>query len=125
MCSVLASPTFSRDAPYPSTRCLKPLPSAKVSIHAPVDAKLPEETFLVVGTKRMRVGAGVHELHDLPAKLLRVTLRVGEWEWDEMLDLTKGEDGTVVFDLEPLTIHGTVFHGKEAAPAKIVPRTAT
>lgn len=98
---------------------VKPLPAAKVSINAPVDARLPEETFLVVGTKRMRVGAGVHELHELPAKLLRVTLKVGEWEWDEMLDLTRGEDGTVVFDLEPLTIHGTVFHGKEPAPAKI------
>lgn len=98
---------------------VKPLPSAKVSIHAPADAELPEETFLVVGAKRVRVGVGVHELHDLPAKVLRVTLKVGEREWDEVLDLTNGEDGQVAFDLEPLTIFGTVFHGKEPAKAKI------
>ena len=103
---------------------VKPLPSAKVSINAPVDAKLPEAVTLEVHRRGERLrtteaGLGVHELHELPADVLRVVLRIGEWEWDEVLDLTNGDDGQIAFDLEPVNIHGTVFHGDDPAKAEI------
>ncbi|HVE72527.1 MAG TPA: carboxypeptidase-like regulatory domain-containing protein [Thermoanaerobaculia bacterium] len=103
---------------------VRPLPSAKVSVNAPVDAKLPEEVTLEVhrgseAVRKVAANVGVHELHELPAAALRVVLRIGQWEWDEVLDLTNGEDGQLAFDLEPLSVHGTVFHGGEPAAAEI------
>ncbi|HUR81098.1 MAG TPA: carboxypeptidase regulatory-like domain-containing protein [Thermoanaerobaculia bacterium] len=103
---------------------VKALPSAKVSVNAPVDTKLPDDVTIEVRrndamVRKIDAGAGVFEMRELPAEPLRVVLRVGEWEWEERLDLTSGEDGNVAFDLEPLNIRGTVFHGAEPAHAEI------
>lgn len=105
---------------------VQPLPSAKVSVNAPVNTRFPDEVFLEVARaaekevlRRVSAGLGVHELAELPAELLRVTLRLGQWEWSKMLDLSRGEDGQVGFDIEPVTIFGTVYHGREPAQAEL------
>jgi Carboxypeptidase regulatory-like domain len=105
---------------------VKPLPSAKISINAPSGAKLPDAMFLEVSRaadtkplRRVAANLGVHELNELPADPLRVTLRLEQWEWSESLDLTRGDDGQVAFDLEPIAIHGTVFHGRDPTAAEL------
>ena len=103
---------------------LRALPSAQVSILAPVDANIPDEMLLdVVGPegplRSIKTGAGTLDIAELPASRFKVVLSINEWEWEEELDLTSTDQGHVVFELEPLSVRGTVFHGDEPSKAEI------
>jgi hypothetical protein len=102
------------------------LPKLGVSITAPDDATLPDTLTVTVArvaderpvaTGSIAPGAP-RQFEDLPAELHRVTLGVGDWRFFKDVDLSTG-DGEVVFDLEPITIAGTVFLGKEPAAAEL------
>jgi hypothetical protein len=59
---------------------------------------------------------------DLPASptdRLRVTLTADDWRFDQDADLRDGHDRDVVFTLEPLVIRGTVYWGRDPAPAEV------
>lgn len=58
------------------------------------------------------------QIQRLPAESLRVKLLADTWEFSNDVDLTAGDAG-VVFVLEPIRIHGTVYRGIEPAQAKI------
>ena len=103
---------------------LRPLPSAKVSILAPIDAKIdPAMRVDVVGREgRLRsvpARVGTFDIADLPPTSLEVVLRVDGWEWEQALDLTTNDEGHVTFELDPLNIRGAVFHGDRPSRAEI------
>lgn len=96
------------------------LPKVSVSIDG---NELPQSMALDVGSRHLDVGAGVHDVEALPAEPLRVTLTIGKWKFNKDVDLSSGNDAQVAFDLEPIAVHGTVFHGDRAAPADIAFRS--
>lgn len=98
------------------------LPKVSVSINAPMEKTLGLEVSRVAEREPLRklsVQAGIHEIGELPAEPLRVTLTIERWKFVEYVDLTKGDDASAVFDLKPIEVHGRVFHGEDAAPAEI------
>jgi 5-hydroxyisourate hydrolase-like protein (transthyretin family) len=102
---------------------LQPLPKARVTINAPLDApRLSLEIKRLAEAKPIRrvdIGAGVHEIETLPAEPLRLTLHAGEWKMNQDVDLTSGQDTNVVFDLQPINVKGTVYYGDEPTRAEI------
>ena len=103
---------------------VQPLPKANVSIIAPSDAKLPETLDLEIArdrepVRRVPVTAGTHDITQLPAEVLTFTLHVGDWKQAKVVDLSSGVDANVLFELEPLTVSGTVYHGNLPAAAHI------
>lgn len=102
------------------------LPSAKVSINAPPEAKLPEEMYVEVHradekdpVRRAPATAGTQEITSLPPEPLWITLSIGPWNLREYADLTSGEDANVVFDLQPIAVSGRVYYGREPTQAKV------
>lgn len=98
---------------------VQPLPKAHVSIVVPPDAAIAESLTLEVAGRRVLVSPGEHELNDLPAEPLKITLTVGDWRRSELLDLSSGQDGNVTFELQPIHVTGTVFRSNERAQAEI------
>ncbi|HEV7920852.1 MAG TPA: carboxypeptidase-like regulatory domain-containing protein [Thermoanaerobaculia bacterium] len=105
---------------------LQKLPDAHVSITVPAGVTIAEKLRLEVSraatkelVRSLPVAPGRHDLNALPAETLTATLHVGEWTTSELLDLSSGEDAKVNFDLQPIAVTGTVFHGKERAAAEI------
>lgn len=102
---------------------LRPLPKARVSINAPLDApKLSIEVKRAAEAKAVRrvdVNPGVHEIESLPAEPLRVTLNVGEWKLTQDVDLRSGQDAALDFDVQLIAVKGTVYYGDEPARAEI------
>lgn len=101
-------------------------PKLGVSVTAPDIAVLPDslsvtvrrmEDEQVVATASIAAG-GPHQFDALPAEAHRVTLHVGNWRFFKDVDLSAG-DGDVVFELEPITIHGRVFLGDDPAAAEL------
>jgi hypothetical protein len=105
---------------------VEPLPKVSVFINAPPEATLPEDFSLdlrrvsdVEPFRTLAVRAGVHELIGAPAALLRLTLNLGPWRMIRDVDLSSGEDATVTFDIEPISVSGTVYFGDARAEAEI------
>ncbi len=73
---------------------LQPLPKARVTINAPLDApKLSLEVKRAAEAKpikRVEVSAGIHEIESLPAEPLRLTLHAGEWKMNKDIDSDVG-----------------------------------
>ena len=101
-------------------------PKLGVSVNAPDTAMLPDALPVTVARledERLVAKASIdadhpHQFEDLPADAYRVTLTVDDWRFFKEVDLSTG-DGDVVFDLEPITIHGNVFLGDEPAAAEL------
>jgi hypothetical protein len=105
---------------------LRKLPNAHVSIDVPPGVTIAEKLRLEVSRpavkevlRSLAIAPGRHDLTALPAEMLSVTLHVGDWTRSELVDLSSGEDASVAFDLQPIAVSGTVFHGKERAAAEI------
>jgi hypothetical protein len=95
------------------------LPTAHVSIDVPPGVSIAEPLSLEAATKRVQVTPGTHDLQGLPAEPLKITLSVGTWRRSELVDLSSGEDANITFDLQPIAVTGTVFHGDDCAAAEI------
>jgi hypothetical protein len=105
---------------------LQKLPDAHVSINIPAGVTIEEKLRLDIKrpvnkelVRSLPIAPGAHDLAALPAEVLTATLHVGEWTTSELLDLSSGEDARLSFDLQPIAVTGTVFHGKERAAAEI------
>ncbi|HEU4887597.1 MAG TPA: carboxypeptidase-like regulatory domain-containing protein [Thermoanaerobaculia bacterium] len=105
---------------------LQRLPSVEVSVIAPPDASLPTDISLEVSRpsektpfRRVPMAKGLATLDALPAEPLRFILKIGDWKLGRDLDLSAGIDDSVLFELQPIVISGTVFYGDEPAPAEI------
>jgi hypothetical protein len=95
------------------------LPTAHVSINVPPGVPIAEPLSLEAATKRVQVTPGTHDLQGLPAEPLKITLTIGAWRRSELVDLSSGNDANVTFDLQPIAVTGTVFHGDERTAAEI------
>ncbi|HKS25363.1 MAG TPA: carboxypeptidase-like regulatory domain-containing protein [Thermoanaerobaculia bacterium] len=95
------------------------LPKAHVSIVVPPGAAITEPMSLEAGGRYVSVTPGMHVLNDLPAQALKITLSIGAWKLLELADLSSGQDANVTFELKPIAVTGTVFHGDERVPAEI------
>jgi 5-hydroxyisourate hydrolase-like protein (transthyretin family) len=99
------------------------VPSISMSIHGPegalrgltISAELcrqglpePLQTIAIVPNHD-------YWFHSVPAEVLKVVLRVGEWDIERIVDLTSGNDEAVAFDLDPIVVSGTVFLGRDPA----------
>ena len=99
-----------------------PLPKVNVSINAPLEKSLRLEVARVAESEPLRqlnVQSGMHEVAELPAEPLRVALTLDQWKFTKIVDLSSGHDASVAFELQPIGVRGTVFHGDDAAPAEI------
>jgi hypothetical protein len=101
-------------------------PKLGVSLTVPDITMLPNslsvsvnllEDERLLATTAMTPGSPV-QFDALPPQAVRVTLHVGEWSFLREVDLSAG-DGDAVFDLEPITIHGTVFLGDDPVAAEL------
>ena len=101
------------------------LPSVGISIHGPEDVLRDTEMWAELRLshastplQRIEVVPNRDDRFDsVPAEQVDVVLVVGAWEFRRSLDLTSGRDDAIVFELAPLLISGTVFHGRDPAPA--------
>lgn len=101
------------------------LPRVGVSIVAPADAfkkmgvelrRADDPTIL----QRLSVEPGKQgEFLSAPADRLRVTLLADDWQFEQTADLRDGRDANVVFTLEPVVVRGTVYWGRDPAPAAV------
>jgi hypothetical protein len=102
------------------------LPSVRVSVTTTDRARLPDSMSITIHRASDDVTLasedttfGEREIANLPAELLRVTLRVGEWQFSEQVDLSSGADQQVRFELEPIVVSGTVFLGNRGVRAEL------
>jgi hypothetical protein len=95
------------------------LPTAHVSINVPPGVSIAEPLSLEAAATRVQVTPGTHDLPGLPAEPLKITLSVGAWRRSELVDLSSGQDANVTFDLQPIAVTGTVFHGDDRTAAEI------
>jgi hypothetical protein len=103
------------------------LPSVTLNIHTP-DAVAKKE--MKAELRRAHTSAAIQQLdvkpnHEyrfehVPAELLEVVLTFGPWRFKKPVDLTAGLDENVIFDLDPVTLTGTVFYGRDAAPSAVI-----
>lgn len=63
-------------------------------------------------TSRMTEAVLAH----LPPEPLEIVLASEPWEFREHVDLSRGLDETVTFDLHPIRVSGTVYYGREPSP---------
>ena len=107
-------------------RDLKVLPSIHVSVVAPARTFNDKTPFVTV--VRLSGGEPVGhaeledssaELHSLPAERLRIELRAGPWRFIRRVDLRDYRDQDVTFELHPIMLSGTVFHGDDPTPGKL------
>lgn len=100
-------------------------PGIKVSVLAPPDAfKAMSLSVRPVGSNEpLRIvpvsREPSHDIADLPAEPLRVTLTADQWTFEQTVDLRDGNDGAVAFTLDPILLRGKVFLGGEPARATI------
>lgn len=100
------------------------LPSVAVSLLAPhgalakyeprVDVRQPSrnealQSMPIVAGSETRIAA-------LPAEPLDILLTIGPWTFRKSIDLTRGVDERVVFDLHPIIVNGVVYYGRDPSP---------
>jgi hypothetical protein len=100
---------------------LQKLPAVGISLLAPpnafdgeairVEARQPAHADALQTAVMRQVGETRLEL--LPAEPLDIVLSVGPWRFRERVDLTRGLDEKIVFDLHPIIVNGQVFYGRE------------
>lgn len=100
------------------------LPSITLNLHSPVDKDMKAEL------RRPHTSTALQQLdvkpnreyrfESVPTEPLEVVLTFGPWQFKKQVDLTAGADESVIFDLDPLTVTGTVFHGRDAVPKAIL-----
>jgi hypothetical protein len=102
------------------------LPKVSVLINAPQDAKLPKDLSLDVSRpskkeplRQLAAHVGTIDLESLPAEPLRLTLNIGPWQMLDDVDLSSGENATSTFDVQPISVSGTVYFGDDPAPAEM------
>lgn len=96
------------------------LPSITLNIHTPVEREMRAEL------RRVHTSAALQQFdvkpnreyrfESVPAEPLEVALTFGPWQFKKQVDLAAGADESVIFDLNPMTVTGTVFHGRDPAP---------
>lgn len=103
---------------------LEILPSLGISVLAPdgalraaepqIEVRRPRDNELV---RKAPITLGEPlRLEAVPAESLDVVLVVHPWEFRKAVDLSSGEDDSIVFELQPIVVTGTVYHGREIAP---------
>jgi hypothetical protein len=103
---------------------LRRLPSVAVSLLAPHGALAKYEPRVEVrepshndSLRSMAVAAGTElRLDALPAEPLDILLTIGPWLFRKSVDLTRGIDERLVFDLHPIVVSGTVYYGRAPSP---------
>ena len=104
---------------------LKQKPGVDVSINAPAGAFKSLEIAVARAADRRLIAQSSGSVTNpvrfnaLPPEPLRVTLTADRWEFIQDIDLTAGEDGDVVFTLEPIVVTGTVKRAREPTRARI------
>lgn len=106
-------------------RTLKILPSVDISIHAPSGAfEGLERSIDVTGPDRqlvrhLAIKTEEARVESLPAQPLRIQMTIGSWHFLREVDLSSYEDREVVFDLQPITLTGTVYRGHDPVAGTI------
>ena len=103
---------------------LRRLPSIAVSLLAPPGALADREAVVdvrqpsrVEPMRSTSIAPGEEtRLAALPLEPLDVMLTIGPWQFRRHVDLTRGLDEQVVFDLHPIIVKGTVFYGRDPSP---------
>jgi hypothetical protein len=99
-------------------RTLKILPGVNISLRAPMGAfEGMERSIDVIGPDRqlvrhLAIRTDQTRVESLPARPLRIDLALGTWRFFRDVDLSSYEDREVVFDLQPITLTGTVYRGR-------------
>lgn len=106
---------------------LEPLPTLKVEVRVePFDA-LPEDEVLTLSltdgssllrTLELRPNTEV-DLESMPLSIIDAKLSMGDIHFARREDLSEGVDATVSFELEPLTVEGTLRYGGEPAEGEV------
>jgi hypothetical protein len=100
------------------------LPSVAVSLLAPhgalakyeprIEARQPSRNEAL---QSMAIAAGSEtRMAALPAEPLDIILTIGPWTFRKSVDLTRGVDERVVFDLHPIVVNGIVYYGRDPSP---------
>lgn len=99
---------------------LRAKPALDVRFDAPADAfegepvtlKILAATAAVLHEQPIVPGSDAR-VDALPAAPLQARLEAGRWQLARRADLTSGEDGLVVFDVDPIVVSGVVKKGDE------------
>ncbi len=106
---------------------LRRLPAADVQLDLPSQL-ITEEMALAVLTdpegdqvRHQEVSPSTRQvrLEKLPAEPLEIVLEVPPWDFRERVDLSAGENRTVVFAPPAIHVHGTVYRGDEEHPGVV------
>ncbi len=106
---------------------LRRLPAVDVQLDLPSQL-ITEELALAVLTdpegdqvrhEKVSLASRQVRLEKLPAEPLEIMLEVPPWDFRERVDLSDGEDRTVVFSPPAIHVHGTVYRGDEEHPGVV------
>ena len=106
---------------------LRRKPAIDVSLILPVELSDEVKRALVLDRPSATTLASVDipdnmtsvRLWPLPPAEVTAVLMVGDWEFQETVNLSDGSDGAVVFQPKPIHIAGTVMRGKQGIPAEV------
>lgn len=106
---------------------VRPLPALTVNVTIPEDVRsaLDDAVLTVSGLAGnellVRSGdvTGTQRFAALPPQALKAVLEIGSHKLTRTADLSRGDDATIDFALQPYVVSGVVSHGDERAKARI------
>lgn len=103
-------------APWPALDVELDLPTGLVPEKLEV-RRLPSGD--VVAEQALRPKDHDHRFEKVPPALLEVVLQTPVGAFSRQVDLSSGQDGSVLLEPDLLTLRGTVYHGDKPHPAKL------
>lgn len=106
---------------------IRPLPALTVNVTIPEEVRsaLDDAVLTVSGLAGneplVRSGdvTGTQRFAALPPQVLKAVLEIGSHKLTRTVDLSRGDDATIDFALQPYVVSGVVSHGDERAKARI------
>jgi hypothetical protein len=104
---------------------LRTLPSLEIELALPPPLDEEAAALLVLDPASSEVvlfsdlgpGATKHRFDEAPVTILNVVAAVGQWRFEQLVDLSDGLDRAVLIQPIPIEVEGTVYRGKKPHPA--------